>query len=188
MQYFTPELVVRLQNLQDHAALQEWERAAERYASALQQVLPQFPAALRKFAAEAILHDGEVLSISQSRDNLSITLQPELEEGHLLVLTYTLVEDARLNTSVFAEQYRTEYSAWMYDEFSLGEPMARLPAGRGRGVTEQNGRVPVYCHDILLSNGWELLLRFRQFKVTRPRRLLPAPRTADPAGKLSQSA
>ena len=46
MQYFTPELCVRLQNLEDRGALQEWDRAAARYASALQQVLPQFPAPL----------------------------------------------------------------------------------------------------------------------------------------------
>jgi hypothetical protein len=188
MQYFTPELVVRLQNLQDRAALTEWDAAAERYAAALRHVLPQFPGPLRKVASEAILHDAEVLSIFQSGTNLSITLQPELDESHLLVLAYTLVEDPRLDTAAFSEQYRTEYSAWMYDEFSLGEPIARLPARQRKGAAQQNGRVPVYCHDILFSNGWELFLRFRQFKVTRPRRILPASRTAAAAGTLSESA
>ena len=190
MQYFTPELFVRLQHLEDRAALQEWDRAAERYTSALQQALPKFPAPLRKFAGECILHDAEVLSITQSRDNLSITLQPEQDDGHLLVLSYTLVEAPRLNAAAFSEQYRTEYSAWMCDEFRLGEPMACLPSSRRRGAAQQNGQVPVYCHDILLTNGWEVALRFRQFKATHPQRLLPAPRTAEkgPAGKLSQSA
>jgi hypothetical protein len=190
MQYFTPELFVRLQNLEDSSAMQEWDRAAERYSSALEQVLPRFPPSLRKFAGEGILRDAEVLSITQSRDNLSITLQPELEDGHLLVLSYALVEDPQLSTAVLPERYRTEYSSWMYDEFSLSEPSARLPSRRKRGAAQRNGRVPVYCHDILLTNGWELVLRFRQFKVIRPLRLLPAPRSAKdgPAGTLSQSA
>src|SRR4051794_38840066 len=87
-----------------------------------------------------------------------------------------------------SEQYRTEYSAWIYDEFSLGKPMARRPGRRIWGAAQQNGRVPVSCHDVLLSNGWELLLRFRQFKATRLQRLLLAPRTAEATGKLSRSA
>jgi hypothetical protein len=188
MQYFTPELVVRLQNLLDRAALEEWDRAAERYATALKRVLPRFPAPLRKFAGKAVLHDAKVLSIFQSGANLSITLQPEHEDDKLVVLSYTLVGDPRLNTAAFSDEYRTEYSAWMYDEFSQGKPIARLPGQRGKGADQQNGSVPVYCHDILLSNGWELFLRFRQFKVTRPRCLLPAPRPAEAAGKLSRSA
>lgn len=190
MQYFTPELFVRLQDLKDRAAAQEWDRAAERYVSALKQISPQFPAALQKLAGPYLLHDAEILCISHSRKNLAITLQPEQEDGHLLVLSYTLVEDPQLDSSAFPEPYQTEYVAWLYDELGLMEPMARRPAW-GKGTTgRQERQVPVYCHDILLSNGCELLLRFRQFKVTRRQRLIPAPRPVEGerTGKLSESA
>jgi hypothetical protein len=190
MQYFTPELFGRLQDLKDHDALQAWDRAAESYASALRKVLPSFPPSVRKLAGKYILHDAEVLFITRSRDNLSITLQPELEGGHLLILSYTLVGEPQFNPAAIPEKYRTEYAAWLYDELSRGKPVPRRPPRRKAGAAARNGRSPVYCHDILLSNGWELFLRFRQVKITRPQRLLPPPESFedDPAGSLSRSA
>jgi hypothetical protein len=189
MQYFTPELFVRLQDLTDRGASADWDRAAERYSAALQQTLPRLPASVRKLVGQDLLHDAEVLCIAQSRDNLSVTLQPERADGRLLVLSYTLVEEPTVNRAAIPDKYRTEYIAWMYDEFDLREPTAGSPSRR-RGVSARNGPVPVYCHDILLSNGWELFLRFRQLKVTRPQRLLPAPRSAEGDGdaELSRSA
>ena len=87
------------------------------------------------------------------------------------------------------DQYRTEYVAWMYDEIGLGEPVMHRPSGRRR-TNQENGQVPVYYHNLLLSNGWELFLRFRQLKITRPQQLLPSSRSSlrTANGELSQSA
>ena len=189
MHYFTPELFVRLQDLTDRAAPKEWDRAAERYSAALEQTLSRLPAAVKKLAGHYILHDAEILCIAQARDNFSITLQPELADGHLIVLSYTLVEDPKINVASFPVEYRTEHTAWLYDEIGLGEPGMHQSSGRRR-TTQGNGQVPVYCHDILLSNGWEIGLRFRQVKVARPQQLLPAsgPTIRNANGELSQSA
>jgi hypothetical protein len=51
----------------------------------------------------------------------------------------------------------------MYDEIDLDEP---------------DGEAPTFRHDIILSNGWEVSLRFRALEISRPRKLLPvAPQT-----------
>ena len=189
MRYFTPELFVRLQDLTDRNAPQEWDSAAERYTAALQETLPRLPLAVRKLARHPLLHDAEVLCISQARDNLSITLQPELSDGRLIVLSYTLVEDPRINRAAIPAPYQTEYVAWLHDEFGLGEPAPRQPSGRRRNA-QGNGAVPVYRHDILLSNGCELSLGFRRFRITRPQQLLPSTRSSlrEPGAEVSQSA
>ncbi len=189
MQYFTPELFVRLQNLKDRSAPQEWDRAAEHYTVALNKTLPKLPAAVRKLAVLPLLHDAEILCIFQVRDNLSITLLPESGDGDLIVLSYSLVEEPRVNTASFPEQYRTEYVSWMYDEIGPAKPV-RQKTSRPRGTKTGNGQPLVFCHDILLSNGWELLLRFRQVKVARPQRLLPVPSSVPEKseGKFSWSA
>ena len=173
MQYFTPELFARLQDLTDRAALKEWDRAAERYSASLKQVWSRLPAAVQKLASLPFLHDAEVLCIAQSRGNVSITLDPEADDGRLIVLLYTLVEDPRINRSAIPDRYRTEYVAWLYDEIGVGEPVNRQPSWRSNATTP-DGRVPVYDHHILLSNGWELSLRFRQVKITCPQRVLPS--------------
>ncbi len=189
MRYFTPELFVRLQDLSDRAAPKEWDRAAESYLAALTETMSRLPPAVQKLAGHTILHDAEVLCVSQAKDNLSITLQPELADGHLIVLSYTLVEAPKINLAAFSDKYRTEYVAWLYDEIGLEKPGTHQPSGRRR-TTQGNGEVSVYRHDILLSNGCELSLRFRQLKVTRPQQVLPATRSSikDSSGELSQSA
>jgi hypothetical protein len=48
---------------------------------------------------------------------------------------------------------------------------------------------PTFTHDILLSNGWEVRLRFRSMNVTRPAALLPAaPRECDGHATVARSA
>lgn len=189
MRYFTPELFIRLQNRADSAALHDWDQASDQYSETLRQMESGFPRALRKLVDEYILHDAEVLALTRSRDNLSITLLPELDDGHLLVLTYTLVEEPRVNRSAFPDPYRTTSIGWLYDELSMGTPMPRLPSRRSREA-QPSTDVPTYCHEILLSNGWELVVRFRQIKITRPGRLLPEPQISgcDSARTLSHSA
>jgi hypothetical protein len=177
MHYFTPELFVRLQDLRDEAALQAWDRASAAYASSLEGTLPTLPRDLRRVGKGLTLHDADVLTITRSSDVLSITVQPDLPGAGLLILSYTLVESPRVERSVFPREHGTEHAAWLYDELALAEPSAGPPSwqtaqDRARG----DGRVTVYTHDILLSNGWEVLLKFRRFRLGAPETLLPVAR------------
>jgi hypothetical protein len=173
MHYFTPDLFMRLQDLRDSAARKAWDRAGEQYSASLEKLWPRLPSTVRKLAALPLLHDAEVMCMTQSRSNVSVTLEPETDDGRLIVLSYTFAEEPQINRSAFPDRYRTEYVAWLYDEIALGKPEANRPSSR-RGTTTRNAQVAVYHHDILLSNGWELSLRFRQVKITRPQRLLAA--------------
>jgi hypothetical protein len=177
MNYFTPKLFVRLQDVRDEAAIQDWEQAVRNYASSLGDILPRLPAALRRLLKEFPLHDADVLSMTRLKDTLSITLRPELSSD-LLILSYTLVEGPTINRSALPPEHCTEQVAWLYDELGLelvsGPPSWLTAADRARG----DGRATIGTHSILLSNGWEVRLKFRKFKLVRPETFIPCPRAA----------
>jgi len=177
MNYFTPELFVRLQDLKDQAALKEWEAAAARYALLLQNSWPRIPAPLRRIVKQYNLHDAEVVSMNCAGNNLSLTLQLDPPVAFFLVLTYTLIETQQINRSALPTEFRTQPPQWLYDEIGVGQPItaqseekSKAPHGSGRSDLG-----PVFTHNILLSNGWELALKFRKFKLSRPEAILPAP-------------
>jgi hypothetical protein len=178
MKYFTPKLFIRLQELRDEAAVDEWERAARRYTSFLTGLLPQLPAPLRRLLKGPPLHDADVLAMTRVKDTLTLTLRPELSE-EVLVLAYTLVEDPAVNRSARSREHCTEPVSWLYDELGVelvqGQPDWLTATDRARG----DGRATVCTHSILLSNGWEVRLRFRKFKWSRPETFLPEPRPAE---------
>ncbi|HEX5271557.1 MAG TPA: hypothetical protein VFW33_13765, partial [Gemmataceae bacterium] len=118
MQYFTPQLFVRLQDLCDDSAAREWDRVTGEFAASLADILPQLPAPLRRLAKEVPLHDADVISMTRHKDTLSVTLRPELP-GDLLVLAYELVENPVVNRSALPPEHRTEHVAWLYDELGL---------------------------------------------------------------------
>jgi hypothetical protein len=189
MKHFTPELFVRLQDLRDRAAIQDWERATQEYASSIEGSLSQLPRPLQHLLGKLPLHDADVLSVSRSKDVLTITLRPELFDGQLVVLTYTLVESPRINRSALPRDYCTAHVAWLYDEVSLPKPIPgpatwQTAADRRRG----DDLVTVYCHDILLSNGWEVGLTFRKLTLAQPEALIPAPSEEDQEKTLPRSA
>jgi hypothetical protein len=174
MNYFTPKLFVRLQDVRDEAAIQDWEQAVRDYAASLGGILPRLPASLRQMLKKLPLHDADILSMTRLKDTLSITLRPELS-GELLVLSYTLVEGPSINRSALPPEHCTEQVAWLYDELGLelvsGPPNWQTAADRVRG----DGRATICTHSILLSNGWEVRLKFRRFKLLRPETFIPSP-------------
>jgi hypothetical protein len=173
MKYFTPERFVRLQDLTVErtwrAAALAWEQAGQRYRARLQQVLPRLPSGLRRLLRFTPVHDAEILSISRGRSQLTITLRPAPPAERLVVLRYTLTEPPRINRTALPERCRSRQVQWLYDELDL-RPASGL-AARG----PQGGSGPVFTHAILLSNGWEIQLRFRRLTVSRPCALLPGP-------------
>jgi hypothetical protein len=176
MKYFTPQLFIRLQDLRDEAAVQEWQRATREYSAALADVLPDLPAPLRKLTKGDALHDADVVSITRLKDTLSVTLRPEVS-GDLLILSYELIGAPLINCDAFPPDYQTTHVAWLYDELGVervpGPPSWLTARDRARG----DGLITVATHHILLSNGWEMGLKFRKFKLSRPETYLPSPGT-----------
>jgi hypothetical protein len=189
MKYFTPELFIRLQDLRDEAAIREWERVTQEYTSSLADVLPQLPAPLRQITKQTPLHDADVLSMTQLKDTLAITVQPELS-ADVLILSYRLVESPVLNRAALPPACRSEPVSWLYDELGVeripGPPSWRTRDDRARG----DGRVTVATHNILLGNGWEVGLKFRRFRLIRPETYIPSsgPAAADQQEMLPRSA
>jgi hypothetical protein len=189
MKYFTPKLFVRLQDVRDETAIHDWERAARKYASALSNVLQHLPRDMRQLLKKWPLHDADVLSMTRLKDTLAITLRPEMS-SELLVLSYALVEAPTFDRGAIPREHCTEQVLWIYDELGfelVSAPPTWLTArDRARG----DGRATVCTQRILLSNGWEVRLKFRKFKLFRPETFLPplGPTTEDQEEMLTRSA
>ncbi len=177
MNYFTPDLFVRLQNLQDQTSNEDWERAVEKYDDYLRSIRSRLPRSLRQIVEEFYLHDAEVLCMSQRGKTLSVTLQLEPPAESLLVLNYSLLGDPEINRSALPAEYRADYAAWLYDEVEVERPLPREARQKGKknGRATDDRRVPVYSHKMLLSNGWEVSVRFRSLRLSRPKALIPGP-------------
>src|SRR5262245_35512936 len=113
MNYFTPDLFVRLQNLQDRTANEDWEKAVERYDAYLRSIRSRLPRSLRRIVEELSLHDAEVLCMSQRGNTLSVTLQLDPPAEALLVLDYSLVAEPKINRSALPAEYCADYPAWL---------------------------------------------------------------------------
>jgi hypothetical protein len=102
----------------------------------------------------------------QAQKRLTMVLQREGQRDRFLVLTYSLVEEPYLDSSALPEKYRSPLAAWLYDEIDVEPEPAET----------------IWSHAILLSNGWEVRLRFHKLSISRPKALLPeAPRFAPPS-------
>jgi hypothetical protein len=162
MRFFTPERYLRLGNLADEAAFlaaqDDWERAIADYRRHLQQIRDRLPAGLRRLIESVSLHDARVVDmVSGKRGRLTITLQPETPPSQRIVLTYSLIEPPAIDETALPEEALSQPTEWLYDELDV-----------------QAGAEPTFRHDILLSNGWEVSLRFRGVTVSRPRPLIPS--------------
>jgi hypothetical protein len=181
MKYFTPELYERIQNVKDESGLRQWDQAVNAYEQSLRQHVGQLPRSLTPLVKTFDLHDAIVVSMHLSGVTLSIALQLDPPLAYHLVLAYTLVEDPVVNHNALPDPYRTQEVAWLYDELGIGEPV--MNPGQARRPKSRSGdemkTIPVFTHDILLSNGWEIDLKFRTFKLRRLQALLPQPPIVD---------
>src|SRR5207244_25735 len=73
------------------------------------------------------------------------------------VLTYSLVADPVVDTGVFPQEHCSTAMQFMYNEVDC----------------IQDGDQPVYTESILLSNGWEMRLRFRDVQVVQAEPIYP---------------
>jgi hypothetical protein len=154
MRYFTPELYMRLQNLQDLEADDEWDRRMERYEAELNRLMPRFPDSVRYYL-NVRLHDALLLSMGLAGPTLTMTCALDPPDTRLAMLTYTLAEPPQFLREVTDATFWSVQPEFMYDEV---------------GLDEASG---AFTNDILLSNGWELRLKFRELAVAWSEALYP---------------
>ena len=90
-----------------------------------------------------------------------VVLQLDTPPQSLLTLTYELVEEPRIDPEALPEAVRSKGPVveWQYDE-----------------VEKVAGGPPTWRQSVLLSNGWEVTLHFRDVRVEEAQALLPTPR------------
>jgi hypothetical protein len=164
MKYFTPDLYIRGQSHDDNV-LDEvdrlWEEAGERYAAYLNSVRPEFPAGLRHLDHSYYLHDAEVRDMAKLGSSFIITLQLDTPPQSLLTFTFDLVQEPVIQKGVFPPELcgTASVAEWMYEEWE-----------------KVGGDPPIWAVSILLSNGWEVRLHFRDVQVQEAQAVLPPPR------------
>jgi hypothetical protein len=170
MRYFTPELYARGNSPNQAEARgveEEWEAALRRYERRWKKIRAAFPQAVRNFdEAQVCLHDAEVLHLARQGERFVIVLQPGAPAQTLVILTFTLTEDPVIATELLPETVRTRRLVWLYEEFDL----------------DRGGQC---CFEVLLSNGWVVQLRFRDFQFLVGQKILSAPDV--PAGQSADS-
>lgn len=154
MKYFTPALYLRFGSTNRGDAMKahdEWERAIGAYRRHLDEIGGQMTADVRGLAQTLCLHDA---------DYLGMALLPTLDSGKPLAVLLTRQSTSRVFlVYLLAEQPLTEafdgewpYSTaqihWLYDEFDVDKT----------GVQQ---------HEVMLSNGQIVTLRFHEMQIIR---------------------
>ena len=174
MRYFTQEMIARGQS-QDDKVVNEvealWDEACERYSIYLDSVKPDMPPGLRHRVDSYYLHDAVIQGMGRQGNSFVIVLQLDTPPQSLITFTYDLVAEPIIQQNTLPPEAGApgKVVEWQYDEIE------RLP-----------GDPVSWAQTILLSNGWEVKLHFRDVAVQEVQSLLPVPRTPPPP--VSQSA
>jgi len=150
MKYFTPQLYVDF-NSGDAAVADRadarWEQAMAKYRNRVRTIGPQLPDSVRELAEKACLHDARYLGYTKTPvpnsggETAMVALQ---QDRNIVLLFYVLAAEPALSHAHPADVFAQHDVHWLYDEVDVG------PDG-------------VYEHEILLSNGRVLSLRFVAF-------------------------
>jgi hypothetical protein len=169
VKYFTSDRLARLQDRSHEtsflAALEDWEQAMAAYRNRLMEVRAGAPPEVQQLIDIAPLHDARVLDMWWGgRSQFTITLRPESDPSRLVVLTYSLLTPPTVQ-EVLPAAIRSEPIAWLYDEVDAADKTHEGPA---------------FVHRILLSDGREVTLNFRNVLVERPVSFVPLAHGKDP--------
>jgi hypothetical protein len=164
MKYFTPDLIVMGQS-DDEDVLNEqdrlWEEAGARYVAYLDTIRPHFPTGLRQIDESYYLHDAIVRGMGRRDQSFVIILQLDTPPQSILTFTYDLVEAPTIIQGALPAKVcgTGPIVDWQYNEIEM------VPSDP-----------PTWRESLLLSNGWELKLHFRDVQVQEVEAILPMPR------------
>jgi len=159
MKYFTPELLEQFRSEDEktaESASDQWETQVEHYGQYLRSVKAQLPSQFRELLDHYCLHDAKVGATGTIGQYFLLSLRLDTPPQDTLWLTYGLVDNFTVN------HHRTSAPddvpvEWLYDEVEVHHDKTRylfFPQTSFR-------------HSILLSNGWELQIGFRNFSFSR---------------------
>jgi hypothetical protein len=173
MKFFTPELYVRFNSAATSVANRanaDWERALAAYRKHLRSIRLKLPASVACLASDSCLHDAEYLGFTKMTMPAmtgDVALIAVRKDGAVNFLVYVLDGEPMVTRPLEADVFDVSQPHWLYDEMDV--------AGVG-----------VFQHDILLSDGRKLSVRFTAFdmlpgsstkvvaKPVRRRRAVPA--------------
>jgi hypothetical protein len=161
MKYFTPELIARGQ-VNDHDLLdrheEEWDRVCASYEAYLKTVAPDMPPGLKHIEESYYLHDASVLSIGRRGKAFVLVLQLDTPPRSILTFTYDLLGEPVVKEDALppVARMKCDPPLWLYNE-----------------VERVEGKPGGWREDLLLSNGWEVALHFRDVKVEEFEAILP---------------
>jgi hypothetical protein len=164
MKYFTQDLIVRGQS-RDDDVLNEiealWDANSDRYVAYLDSVKSRLPQGLRHRVDNYYLHDAVIRGIGTQSNSFVIIVQLDTPPQSIVTFTYELVSEPVIQKDTLPGEVRTIGPAvdWQYDEIEMVE-----------------GDPPTWRQSILLSNGWQLTLHFRDVQVQEVQALIPAPK------------
>jgi hypothetical protein len=164
MKYFTPELIAAYGSDDPIVAKEagnRWEAVCESYNAALAALKSALPSSVHRLANAYILHDAVIRSMGRREGAFVIVLQLDAPPQSLLTFTYDLASEPILHHEVLPEECRgsSEQIEWQYDE-----------------IEQASSQPPSWRQSILLSNGWEIVLHFRDVRVEEMQALIPTPR------------
>jgi hypothetical protein len=164
LKYFTPDLIVMGQSDDDRVFNEQerlWEEAGDRYVAYLDTVRPYFPAGLRQIDESYYLHDAVVRGMGTRAQFFVVILQLDTPPQSILTFTYDLVEEPVIIKDALPPECRGTGPIvdWQYNEIEMvaGDP-------------------PTWQESLLLGNGWELRLHFRDVAVQEVQAVLPTPK------------
>jgi len=152
MKYFTPEMYVKF-NSDDPAiadkADADWEKATADYRKHVRKLRSRLSGNTRELAESTCLHDAGYLGylkapVPKSSGELAVVAVEK--DTDVLLLIYVLAEEPSFSAPHKAEVFSDSSVHWLYDEVDATD----------RGV---------FSHEILLSNGRVLSVKFVAFDM-----------------------
>ena len=159
MKYFTPQLLGRVRSANEAVAakaLVDWDQAITRSQRRWQKIKTAVPKNVRRFEADTVcLHAAQVLSMGRRSELFVLVAETEPPRQELVILTFFLDKEPLIEQADLVDRSTTGFVMWLYEEWDLDR--------RGN------------CRfDLLLSNGWVLKLRYRDFQYLVVQRIRPA--------------